>query len=420
MHTIPGNIIPGGNGRFGNRNIPPQNVSPPVINGNRWTGQTLSCSTGVWIGFPSLVFSYQWRRGSTNIGTNSPNYRLVNADMGQSITCVVTGTNTAGSASATSNSLTIIQTEIDVAGAAAAAAFDINKIVRGAYANATTQVVRVRRSGDNAEANFGVLASGLTNWVAATEFCVAGGGTQNGFIVTVYDQTDNNRHYTQSTPAAQPQIIAGGVLQTDTGAGAGAVARGAARCAGSQWLEIPSSTALFNFLHNGGDGWIQHVGRFGTDSNPNTFYVYCGNAAIASANVGVGIAYDDRAANSRNNGSTSAVYRGTSGTLNSSNLADNVITPNQTVITNNYFDADNGTPANRLITFINGGAAIQNNSLGNSASASNASFNMQWGAGGNNAVPLTGSIQQLIIWNANLAGTRTALRDATNNFYRAF
>ncbi len=395
-------------------------IASATISGNQWQGQTLTAVGNSVTGTPAPTLSYQWKRGVTNIGTNANTYTLVAADRGQNISCEVTATNVAGSATVTSNSLTIIQTEIDVAGAAAAAAFDINKIVRGAYANATTQVVRVRRSGDNAEANFGVLASGLTNWVAATEFCVAGGGTQNGFIVTVYDQTGNNRHYTQSTPAAQPQIIAGGVLQTDTGAGAGAVARGAARCAGSQWLEIPSSTALFNFLHNGGDGWIQHVGRFGTNSDPNAAYTYVGNAAFASPNFGIAIAYDDRAANSRNNGSTSAVYRGTSGTLNSSNLADNVITPNQTVITNNYFDADNGTPANRLITFINGGAAIQNNSLGNSASASNASFNMQWGAGGNNAVPLTGSIQQLIIWNANLAGTRTALRDATNNFYRAF
>jgi hypothetical protein len=107
MHTIPGNIIPGGNGRFGNRNIPPQNVSPPVISGPPVVGQALTCNVGTWIGLPNPTFSYQWRRGAVNIGTNSPNYTLTQADAGNlsNINCVVTGVNVAGSASATSNTI---------------------------------------------------------------------------------------------------------------------------------------------------------------------------------------------------------------------------------------------------------------------------------------------------------------------------
>jgi hypothetical protein len=66
----------------------------------------LTTTDGTWSNSPSS-FSYQWKRGATDIGTNANTYTLVQADAGNAsnITCVVTATNAAGSANATSNQI---------------------------------------------------------------------------------------------------------------------------------------------------------------------------------------------------------------------------------------------------------------------------------------------------------------------------
>jgi hypothetical protein len=72
-------------------------------------------------------------------------------------------------------------------------------------------VIRVRRSSDNAEADFRAseVSSGtLASWV---------GAGNNGFVRTWYDQSGNGLHLVQTTIANQPQIIANGVLNTEGG-----------------------------------------------------------------------------------------------------------------------------------------------------------------------------------------------------------
>jgi hypothetical protein len=92
--------------------VAPSNTVAPVISGTAVVGQTLSSTTGTWTGTPTPTYSYQWKRGATNIGTNSSTYTLVAADAGNTsnITCVVTATNSAGSANATSNTIAQILT----------------------------------------------------------------------------------------------------------------------------------------------------------------------------------------------------------------------------------------------------------------------------------------------------------------------
>jgi hypothetical protein len=82
----------------------PTNVSVPTLFGGTATvGQTLQSTTGTWNGYPTPTYGYQWVRGAaTNVGTNSPSYQLVDADLGSTIKCTVTATNSAGSAIATS------------------------------------------------------------------------------------------------------------------------------------------------------------------------------------------------------------------------------------------------------------------------------------------------------------------------------
>ncbi len=82
--------------------IVPTNTVAPAITGNAYVGSTLTCSTGTWLNNP-LTYSYQWKRGVTNVGTDQNTYVPVTGDIGSTITCTVTATNSGGSASQVSN-----------------------------------------------------------------------------------------------------------------------------------------------------------------------------------------------------------------------------------------------------------------------------------------------------------------------------
>lgn len=81
----------------------PVNTVLPVVSGtNYYVGDVLTTTDGTWTSSPTS-FTYQWKRGATNIGTNANTYTLVTADANTNITCVVTATNASGSTPATSN-----------------------------------------------------------------------------------------------------------------------------------------------------------------------------------------------------------------------------------------------------------------------------------------------------------------------------
>lgn len=87
----------------------------------------------------------------------------------------------------------------------AAAAYSLRQLKTG-----VTNVVRVRRSSDNAESDFTadeITDGTLTTWT----------GANNGFVVTWYDQSGNGNDVTQSTAANQPQLVSSGSVLTKGG-----------------------------------------------------------------------------------------------------------------------------------------------------------------------------------------------------------
>ena len=85
----------------------PSVVTAPSISGTATIGSTLTCSTGTWNGGPT--FTYQWLRTGVAIsGATSSTYVITGSDVGNSITCRVTGSNSAGSSQSVSNSIVII------------------------------------------------------------------------------------------------------------------------------------------------------------------------------------------------------------------------------------------------------------------------------------------------------------------------
>lgn len=76
--------------------IVPFEVSPPVISGTAEQGQTVSCSSGSWLGSPT-GYAYSWQRDGSNIASEtSTNYTLAAADVNHAITCTVVASNGSG------------------------------------------------------------------------------------------------------------------------------------------------------------------------------------------------------------------------------------------------------------------------------------------------------------------------------------
>jgi hypothetical protein len=93
----------------------PTNTAVPVISGTTQVGSTLTTTNGTWTGSPT-GYSYQWRRGGTNIsGATASTYLLVSADNAATITVTVTATNAAGGASSTSTGVGPITTPVTYA-----------------------------------------------------------------------------------------------------------------------------------------------------------------------------------------------------------------------------------------------------------------------------------------------------------------
>lgn len=198
--------------------VAPSNTIPPVLSGIQIAGQTLTCTTGTWVGTLPITYSYVFI-GSTDGGVNftvlqssaSNTYVLKTTDAGTLVRCNVVATNGfLPDGFAASNTLTIRATILDI--------YSTNTLYcryltlqRGAYYG--SPCIRVRRSSDNTEQNIGFTTTGVLDTAALLSFVGAG----NGFVVTYYDQSTNARHATQTNLTKQAQIVASGALMTQAG-----------------------------------------------------------------------------------------------------------------------------------------------------------------------------------------------------------
>src|SRR6266508_99091 len=99
---------------------PPVNTSPPTISGTPQDGQTLTASPGSWSGTQPITYADQWQRCNSSgancapiSGATSPTYAVTSADVGSTLRVAVTATNSAGSATASSNATAVVQVGAD-------------------------------------------------------------------------------------------------------------------------------------------------------------------------------------------------------------------------------------------------------------------------------------------------------------------
>jgi hypothetical protein len=73
----------------------PANTEAPSISpsGTAHVGETLTCLSGVWEGAPAPKYTYRWLRDGGETGVSGYVYKVVAADRGHTLSCVVTATN---------------------------------------------------------------------------------------------------------------------------------------------------------------------------------------------------------------------------------------------------------------------------------------------------------------------------------------
>jgi hypothetical protein len=97
---------------------PPVNVSLPSIIGTPAVGSEVTANQGGWTGYPSISYTYQWRRDGVNIsGATAQTYTIQAADYETSLTVVVSATNTEGGpVTATSPAVSVIGVSPSISG----------------------------------------------------------------------------------------------------------------------------------------------------------------------------------------------------------------------------------------------------------------------------------------------------------------
>ena len=247
--------------------------------------------------------------------------------------------------------------------------------------------------------------AGLQLWLdgsdAATLYDATTGGSlvaADGAVARWEDKSGNGRHATQSTSGSRPTRKTAiqnslGVLRFD---------------GSNDWLSIASSTATFKFLH-GTVATVIYVARYGTSADPNAQYGLISTGGASGNEIGYFHSYDDRSAEA-NNSILSSAIRDAAGFRAWLNRVNDQVAPNTFIACSEVIDAGNATAANRSIVRINGGAAIQGNSLTNSPSGNDSQFDLTIGAivSSSPSAHMAGDIAEIIIYGSVLSGANRA------------
>jgi hypothetical protein len=252
----------------------------------------------------------------------------------------------------------------------ASAAYSLRKL-RSAYAGSA---VRIRRSGDNSETDIGFLSNGDFNAASATAFCVAGGGTQNGFIVTWYDQSGNSNNVSQTTAANQPQIVSGGTI-----------------------VSINSKASM---TFDGNDLLVKIGVSLGTAIT--CFSVYrntslVGNPSVFSTGL-TGV-------------STSKAFGLNSGTGFQRIFAGSSLSFNVASVVNTHYLGYNLFNGASSQIAINGASAI----VGDAGTNSNLDLSIGSGLAASNF--MIGGIQEVILYSTNRSANKAAIETLINSYY---
>ena len=216
-------------------------------------------------------------------------------------------------------------------------------------------------------------------WDAADSASVT---LDSGRISEWRDKSGKGRHAANSTSGStQPDYISAGRNGLN-------VARFAA--ASSQRLAVASSTAAFNFLHNGTLSYVACVALSNTVNGR-----WFGNNGDTTSKTGLTLGTE---------GNGVRVYsfcgRGvTPGVFSTNNASYNILTNNTASVLELLIDAGNATAADRIAARKDGGSLVKANIATGTPSTGNATHDMQIGSQGNSLQFLTGDICEILMYS---------------------
>lgn len=176
----------------------------------------------------------------------------------------------------------------------------------------------------------------------------------------------------------------------------------------SEFMEVPSSTALYNFLHDQSNGGMVIVVSRVTDANPNAPYQILDNGGTATTTVGYLLQYDDRSSIPVNNvirirAARNVILTNTFTTIST----DNIFETQQFNSLINIVDPNNGIASERSKLTVNFGVEEKTNVSTDAPSNANASFDLTLAKNGiGSSLFFKGDIAEIII----TTGQPTALQ----------
>jgi hypothetical protein len=203
-------------------------------------------------------------------------------------------------------------------------------------------------------------------------FCVAGGGTQHGDVVTWYDQSGNGRNLTNSTLSQQPRIVSSGAVINENSKPAISADGGDSLLYtfGSAQAQPLTLFTVGRSTSSGGAG-----GYFGSTSSPRIVLLLTGSVSAIALNA-------------------------------ATSLSSGVTTTQRRLI----YALANGASSQIA---LNGGSSSNGNAGTNGTSA----FRVFNDVGGG---PITGFMQELIIYLSNQSSNKSAIENEINTYYSVY
>ena len=198
----------------------PYNLVAPVASGTGQVGQTLSTTNGSWQGVATITFTYQWRRDASDIsGATSSTYTLVADDYATDIDCMVTATNSLGSANQDSNDIANIAGSVPVISGVPtiSGTAKVGETLTATAASVTgtptpTNTFQWQRSDDG--------STGWANVSGATSTTYTAVSADEGKFLRVVQTSTNEAGSDTANSASTTQVAAAftGILDTYSGA----------------------------------------------------------------------------------------------------------------------------------------------------------------------------------------------------------
>lgn len=246
----------------------------------------------------------------------------------------------------------------------ASVAYSLRKL-RTAYLGSA---IRVRRSSDNAEQDFGFIGNNLDTASLLT-FC----GVGNGFVTTWYDQSGNANNSTQATASNQARIVLAGTVITDP---------------------ITNKTSTI---------WISNAYSIATSFAPvqqNTQIAVFNRTALAQRIINLGSAQSAPFIGHWNTSNVVATSYGSSFTHGTSAATGIYI---QTILRNSSNEVKAWHNNVAFPTIVNSNASNSFTRWGKSASPESSGYK-----------------QELIYWEIDQSANRTAIETDINTYWNAY